>query len=70
MKISIKSIDTNELYTSDPKFITVSVIFQDLENEPCKSATVTVFIDKLITDINEIKAAAIQEAKKFILSLK
>lgn len=65
MKTYIKDILMNEGFVSQD-FITVSVIICDDQESPHESATVSVYIDKTIKNVDEIKTTAIKEANAFL----
>lgn len=65
METIIKSIDIND-GPPECDFITVCVFFRDEINSPHKNAEVIIFLDRTITDINEIKNKAIEKAKLFL----
>lgn len=65
MKIYVQDIKMNNGYVPQ-NFRTVSVVFHDDQQDPHKSATVSIYIDKGINTIPEIETTAIKEACAFL----
>lgn len=67
MKITVTAINPNDAFTGDK--MTVSVKFHDDEAHYQQSAVVTVYVDKTVTDIDQIKTLAIENARNFLKRL-